>query len=169
VSDAHWARFEARSARFAENCARLRATKVPVPGGARIAAWDALKRPDVSLESLVHGGHLNLALDPVHTWLERGSLETATRFEGYLRQQESELHRARRSERRHIPPAFAYGDVAGLSREVVERLSSICPETIGQAQRIPGITPAAIAVISAALERYAGTVSRSGFQDPNAQ
>src|SRR6185369_13985125 len=44
VSDEHWSRFEARSARFAENCERLRTTKVPVSGGARLIAWDALKR-----------------------------------------------------------------------------------------------------------------------------
>ncbi len=169
VCDEHWSRFEARSARFAENCERLRATKVPVPGGARLIAWDALKRPDVTLESLIAGGHVDLSLDAVHTWLERGSLETTTRFEGYLRQQESELHRARRAERRHIPSAFPYGEVPGLSREVVERLSNTRPETIGQAQRIPGITPAAIAVISAALERYAGNVSQNGFQESSPQ
>ena len=102
-------------------------------------------------------------------WLERGSLETTARFEGYLRQQESELHRARRAERRHIPPAFPYSEVPGLSREVVERLSNTRPETIGQAQRIPGITPAAIAVISVALERYAGNVYQSGFQESSPQ
>jgi len=169
VSDEHWSRFQARSARFAENCQRLRVTKVPVPGGARVMAWDALKRPDVSLESLIAGGHVDLSLDPVHTWLERGSLETTARFEGYLRQQESELHRARRAERRHIPPAFPYSEVPGLSREVVERLSNTRPETIGQAQRIPGITPAAIAVISVALERYAGNVYQSGFQESSPQ
>ena len=169
VSDEQWARFEARANRFAENCTRLRQTKVPVPGGARVAAWDALKRSDVTLESLVAQGYLDLALDTAQAWLERGSLETATRFEGYLRQQESELQRARRAERRHIPSGFAYGDVPGLSREVVERLSATRPETIGQAQRVPGITPAAIAVISVALERYAGITAPSGSQDSSHQ
>ena len=169
VSDAQWARFEARSSRFAGNCARLRSTMVPVPGGARVPAWDALKRSDVSLAWLVANGHLDLVLDPAHEWLERGSLETTTRFEGYLRRQEAELHRARRAERRLIPRGFAYGDVPGLSREVVERLSTTRPETIGQAQRVPGITPAAIAVISMAVERYAGATARSGSQDSSLQ
>jgi tRNA uridine 5-carboxymethylaminomethyl modification enzyme len=169
VGEEQWARFEARSTRFAENCRRLRTTKVPVPGGARVDAWDALKRADVSLESLLTGGHLELALDPAQTWLERGGLETAARFEGYLRQQEAEVHRARRSERRHIPAGFVYRNVPGLSREVVERLTSTRPETIGQAQRVPGITPAAIAVISAALERYAEMAAQSGSQDTSLQ
>ena len=116
----------------------------------------------MSLDSLAAEGHVSLAIDPEHGWIERGSLETAARFEGYIRRQDSDVQRARRAERRHIPPDFAYGDVAGLSLEVVERLTSILAETIGQEQRVPGITPAAIAVISVALERYAENAARSG-------
>jgi tRNA uridine 5-carboxymethylaminomethyl modification enzyme len=61
--------------------------------------------------------------------------------------------RARAQETRAIPVHFEYHGIPGLSREVVERLSDIRPETIGQAARVPGVTPAAVAIVAARVAR----------------
>jgi tRNA uridine 5-carboxymethylaminomethyl modification enzyme len=77
------------------------------------------------------------------------------KYAGYLRRQESEIQRASKDERRRIPPEFPFGRVPGLSREVVERLAQVRPDTLGHALRVPGVTPAAVAVLSAYLTRLA--------------
>jgi tRNA uridine 5-carboxymethylaminomethyl modification enzyme len=58
-----------------------------------------------------------------------------------------------RQEHRSIPAGFAFGDVPGLSREIVERLSQVRPDTVGQAGRVPGVTPAAVAVLARRLDQ----------------
>jgi tRNA uridine 5-carboxymethylaminomethyl modification enzyme len=83
--------------------------------------------------------------------LDLASVETAVKYAGYLKQEAARAERARREERRRIPADFPYGRVPGLSREVVQRLSQVQPENLGQASRIPGITPAAVAVLGAFL------------------
>jgi tRNA uridine 5-carboxymethylaminomethyl modification enzyme len=76
------------------------------------------------------------------------------KYAGYLRRQESEIERARRDERRRIPRDFPFDRVPGLSREVVQRLSQVRPDTLGHALRVPGVTPAAVAVLSAFVGRF---------------
>ena len=68
--------------------------------------------------------------------------------EGYLRRQELAVDRQRRQEGRAIPEGFVFAGIPGLSREMVERLSHIRPATLGHASRIPGVTPAAVALIA---------------------
>jgi tRNA uridine 5-carboxymethylaminomethyl modification enzyme len=85
--------------------------------------------------------------------MEIASIETSIKYAGYLRRQESEIERARKDERRRIPPGFPFERVPGLSAEVVQRLSQIQPDTLGQALRIPGVTPAAVAVLGAYVGR----------------
>jgi tRNA uridine 5-carboxymethylaminomethyl modification enzyme len=85
--------------------------------------------------------------------IDLASVETAVKYEGYLRRQEREVGRSKREEAKRIPESFPYASVPGLSNEVVQRLSQVQPTTLGQALRIPGITPAAVAVISAHLSR----------------
>ena len=85
--------------------------------------------------------------------LDIPSVETALKYEGYLKRQESDVHRQSRDEHRRIPREFPYADVPGLSAEVIQRLSQVRPETIGQAMRVPGVTPAAIAVLSTYVSR----------------
>jgi tRNA uridine 5-carboxymethylaminomethyl modification enzyme len=85
--------------------------------------------------------------------IDIASAETAVKYVGYLRRQESEIERARRDERRRIPREFPFERVPGLSREVVQRLTQVQPDTLGQALRIPGITPAAVAVLGAYVGR----------------
>ena len=148
VSDARWERFENRRSRYERNLARLDAP-VELEPGVRVAASQALRRPEVRLADLVSKG---LLLD-VGDDLDLVSLETAVKYEGYLKQEASRAARLRKAERRAIPASFPFQQVPGLSREVVQRLSQISPETLGQASRIPGMTPAAVAVLNAYLSR----------------
>ncbi len=85
---------------------------------------------------------------------DAASVETEIKYEGYLKRQRQVIERTEKDERRPIPPAFVFSGIPGLSREVVQRLTEVRPETIGQASRIPGVTPAAVAVISAYVRRH---------------
>jgi tRNA uridine 5-carboxymethylaminomethyl modification enzyme len=85
--------------------------------------------------------------------LELSSLENEVKYAGYLKQELAHVERLRKQDRRRIPYAFPYSSVPGLSREVVQRLTQVRPETLGQASRIPGMTPAAVAVLGAYLDR----------------
>jgi tRNA uridine 5-carboxymethylaminomethyl modification enzyme len=85
--------------------------------------------------------------------LDVATVETSLKYEGYLRRQEADIAKRSREENRRIPREFHYAKVPGLSAEVIQRLSQIQPETLGQALRVPGITPAAMAVLSSYLSR----------------
>jgi tRNA uridine 5-carboxymethylaminomethyl modification enzyme len=152
VDDERWEQFVARRERFARNLRTLKQTKVPTPSG-HLSADRLLRQPDVRLASLIADGRVPLDIDSRAAAVDLASLETAVKYAGYLRRQESEIERARRDERRRIPAGFPFHAVPGLSREVVQRLSEVQPDTLGQALRIPGITPAAVAVLSAYMRR----------------
>ena len=95
---------------------------------------------------------LILEADPhVESDLDLTSLQTEFRYEGYLLRQEQSIARLRRQEARTIPRELTYEGIPGLSREMVERLTSVRPETLAQAQRVPGVTPAAVALIASHL------------------
>ncbi len=79
------------------------------------------------------------------------SVETELKYSGYIAQQERQVSRLRGASGRRIPGDFAYRDIPGLSREVCEKLTRVRPETLGQASRIPGVTPAAVAVLDVYL------------------
>jgi tRNA uridine 5-carboxymethylaminomethyl modification enzyme len=80
-------------------------------------------------------------------------LESRVRYEGYIRREMERLERLRPFESRAIPETLAYEKIPGLSREVVEKCARKRPRTVGEASRIPGVTPAAIAIISAHVAR----------------
>jgi tRNA uridine 5-carboxymethylaminomethyl modification enzyme len=78
-------------------------------------------------------------------------VETVTKYGGYIQQQERQMARLKDSDRRPIPVEFEFGGIPGLSREVQDKLQRVRPATLGQAARIPGVTPAAIAVLDCYL------------------
>ncbi len=153
VDDARWQRFLDRRDRFERNLAALEGTLVAVPGCGRIPAAQRLKDPAVRLKELALSERLPVELGAAVGELDEASVETAVKYEGYLRREEAAIVRARREERRRIPDDFAFEGIPGLSREVVERLTAVRPETLGQALRVPGVTPAAVAVVSAYVDR----------------
>ncbi len=85
---------------------------------------------------------------------EARRVETDFKYAGYLQQQEKQMERMKRAEARRIPDWFDYRKVSGLSREVVEKLTKVRPLTLGQASRIPGITPAAVSLVNCFIEIF---------------
>ena len=85
------------------------------------------------------------------------SAETTVKYSGYLKRQDAEIESAQRNERRRIPAGFPFERVPGLSTEIVQRLGQVRPDTLAHALRIPGVTPAAVAVLSAYVGRLVTT------------
>jgi len=83
---------------------------------------------------------------------ELKSVETEIKYEGYLLQQRKAMERLKKSEKHSIPEWFDYRSVSGLSREMQEKLTKVRPRTIGQASRIPGVTPAAVSLVNVYIE-----------------
>ena len=163
VDDERWECFIARKGRFGRNMETLERTMVRVGSGDRMPASKVLRQPDVRLVDLLGDGLGALEIDGDAAAIDIASVETSIKYAGYLRRQESEIERASRDERRRIPAGFPFERVPGLSREVVQRLSQVRPDTLGQALRIPGVTPAAVAVLGAHVGRFALSVDHSSF------
>jgi len=159
VDEAHWETFEKRRRRYEENLAAIDRTSVRDASGRRLVARDWLKQPEAKLEHLVQDGRVPFDTTDSSRELDVASVETVVKYAGYLKQETARAERARREERRRIPPAFPFSRVPGLSAEVVQRLTQVRPETLGQASRIPGMTPAAIAVLGVFLNRIGSTSS----------
>jgi tRNA uridine 5-carboxymethylaminomethyl modification enzyme len=83
---------------------------------------------------------------------ELKSVETEIKYAGYLDQQQRAIDRLKKAEQRRIPDWFDYQAVSGLSREMQEKLGKVIPQTLGQASRIPGVTPAAVSLINVYIE-----------------
>ena len=156
VSEERWGRFEGRRARFGRNLETLNRTMIALGSGGRVSAFQALRRPETKLATLVGQGDVRIEAQPGAGALDLVSVETEIKYEGYLRRQRAEVERGRREERRPIPIDFRFEAVPGLSREIVERLTQVRPATLGQALRVPGVTPAAVAVIAAYVSRWRG-------------
>ena len=135
VDDGRWRRFEARRERFDRNVAALETTSVRAPGGERVLAAQLLTQPEVRLQDLAGPGGVPLELDDAVGGLDAASVETAVKYEGYLKRELSAVTRARREERGAIPEDSAIAGVPGLSREVVERLTDVRPGRWAQARR----------------------------------
>ncbi len=138
VGDEDWARYCAKQDRMA----RMR--------NALADLRQSLKRPEVTVDTLEPVLRQRLGDD--YRRLELKALETEIKYEGYLVQQQRHIDQLKRAEGRKIPAAFAFRGLPGLSREVVEKLERVRPLTLGQAGRIPGITPAAVSILHVYLD-----------------
>lgn len=114
-------------------------------------AEDLLKRPGVDYRALVGIESLGPGTGRVDV---AEQVEVTVRYAGYLKRQQEDIERARASEERMIPEDFDYTQVRGLSSELLEKLQRQRPSTVGQAGRIPGMTPAAIAQLLVWLRRH---------------
>jgi tRNA uridine 5-carboxymethylaminomethyl modification enzyme len=139
VTDDRWSRFEHKSAQLA----RLRSAFVAHPNG------QLLKRPEVTIESMSAWIRDVLGEAPVRGVLD--TVETEIKYQGYIAQQDRQIERLRDAERRPIPAKIEYQGIPGLSREIQEKLDRVRPTTVGQAARIPGVTPAAVAILDVYL------------------
>jgi tRNA uridine 5-carboxymethylaminomethyl modification enzyme len=127
---------------------RLESTRIDL-GGERLSLKDALKRPEYGYDEIA------AICPPEHDISPdaKEQVELLVKYEGYIRRQAGEVERLRRYDEKIIPQGFDYAELPGLSREVREKLGRVCPRSVGQAGRIPGITPAAVAIILVALEK----------------
>jgi tRNA uridine 5-carboxymethylaminomethyl modification enzyme len=158
---ARWERFCAKQQALLAGHARLREVRV-APGAVEAIARlgldglkngasleELLRRPEIEFDSLLFLDETLAAL-PLDV---RNELETTVKYEGYIRRQQEQVERMRRMEEQAIPVDFDYTAVASLSTEVREKLLKVKPLTLGQASRIPGVTPAAIAILAVMLRR----------------
>lgn len=108
-----------------------------------------LRRPEAKISKLHAWLSQVLGEDPLSSVLT--TVETEAKYAGYISQQTRQIERLRASGERAIPAGFGYDDIPGLSTEVRQKLTRVQPETLGQAGRIPGVTPAAISVLDVYL------------------
>lgn len=123
----------------------------------RTSLFDLLKRPEWNVARLRGEGFLNAAHpEGLPAWMAPfvdECVDVEAKYEGYIRRELELLDKVKAQEERKIPEGFAYGDVGGLSIEVIERLKRTRPATLGQAMRVPGVTPAAGALLFVHLEK----------------
>ena len=139
VSGERWAAFQARQ----RQKSRLRAALEQHRNG----QW--LKRPDARMSAIHDWVRETLGEQPVRGVIE--TVETELKYGGYIAQQARQMERLRGAEGRRMPGDFSYLTIPGLSREIREKLDRVRPGTLGQAARIPGVTPAAIAILDVYL------------------
>lgn len=124
----------------------------------RLALSDLLKRPEWAVDRFLSSGFMTYeAPSDLPAWLSRfvkEASEISVKYEGYIKRELELLEKVQAQENRRIPDAFSFEAVPGLSIEVSERLKKVRPATLGQALRIPGVTPAAGALLYVHLEKF---------------
>ncbi len=166
VDDGRWEAFEGKLARMERakeylgvrrvaTAAEAESLGLRLSGGLRSPAsvWELLRRPEISLANI--SASLPELVDLAEE--ELLSIETDLKYEGYVRRQREAGERARAMERERLPEDIDFGEVPGLTREGVERLQRTRPETLGQASRVPGVTPAAVMALAIELRRRKGS------------
>jgi tRNA uridine 5-carboxymethylaminomethyl modification enzyme len=181
ISDEAWVDYEAKQARAQALSQLLRSTKVDIsslpaelqpdltgPSVEGITFAQLLKRPAITIEAIwpslvplaaakpelaewLASSHEDAKL-PVWVRNEIKTVETEIKYEGYLSQQRKSMEKLKQAEQKVIPHWFDYAAVSGLSREMKEKLGRVRPQTIGQASRISGVTPAAVSLIHIFIE-----------------
>jgi len=179
VDDARWQAFERKREAVENELARFRSTRLnpqllSQADAERVlgkgiereyALTDLLRRPDVSYASLMSLPGTGVAVkDPVVA----AQVEIQIKYDGYIARQHDEVLRRRQYEATALPGDLDYGGVRGLSKEVQQKLNQHKPETIGQAARISGLTPAAISLLLVHLKRGFPTLTRRGNGTPSA-
>jgi tRNA uridine 5-carboxymethylaminomethyl modification enzyme len=156
VSDERWEVFRERQRLLERERRRLTGTRLPadlarqlgLPSNTGLTLAAALRRPDITWEEIARfDGLSGIPRDVAR------QLEIEVKYEGYIRMQRDEVERKRGLEDMRIPPDFDYQGCQGLSREGRDKLSRVRPATVGQAGRIPGITPADLGILMVLLRR----------------
>jgi len=150
VSAARWARYEEKREQIARERERLKSTYVSAGFQRKHSLDELLRRPEMSYEKVLQ---LTGAGDPVEDTVVATQVEIEAKYRGYIERQQAEVDRRARSETLLLPPDLDYRTVRGLSSEVQQKLNQHRPETIGQASRISGVTPAAISLLLVHLKR----------------
>jgi tRNA uridine 5-carboxymethylaminomethyl modification enzyme len=162
VNNERWNAFTRKQEQKAKIVALLEGTRasavreiVAATDNPTLIVW--LRRPEARIEQLRNWIAASVG-DLAHGVLT--TIETETKYAGYLAQQEKQVRDLQDSENRRIPDDFTYERIPGLSNEVRQKLVRVRPATLGQAGRIPGVTPAAVAVLDIYLTlRGAGSLA----------
>ena len=164
VDDARWAAFSRKRDAIEAETVRLGAlwaaptnalgaalaSHIGVEVSRETSGLDLLRRPELDYPTLMRVPGLGPGLDDAQA---AEQVEIGTRYAGYLGRQREEIARQQRNESAAIPGGFDYAAVHGLSSEARQKLEQVRPQTVGQAQRIPGMTPAAVSLLLVHLER----------------
>jgi tRNA uridine 5-carboxymethylaminomethyl modification enzyme len=167
VDDTRWATFARKRDAIEAETARLKSMvaapnnslgaalmrELELPLTRDTAALDLLRRPEIRYADLMKVDGFGPAVSDSQV---AEQVEVQVRYAGYVDRQREEIERQRRHEATAIPADFDYASVTGLSAEVRQKLQKTRPETIGQAARISGVTPAAISLLLVFLKRHAG-------------
>jgi tRNA uridine 5-carboxymethylaminomethyl modification enzyme len=140
VPAAVWQDYQAKEERIGAATAFLKKNRVKAMAGERPSLFQYLKKPDIELKDVLKYGRLPVEL----SYEETRYIESEAKYEGYIRKQEREIVRAERVDSMKIPRDMDFRRVSGLTREAVEKLEKIRPMTLGEARKIPGMTPAAV-------------------------
>ncbi len=165
VDDARFRAFEKKQQAISKEQARLQSICLTAESGSSEQAQrilgapmsrqanllELLKRPDVSYYSLLELSNTDNAVDDPKV---AEQIEIQARYAGYIDRQQVQIERQRRHEDMQIPESLDFADISGLSNEVCQKLSDHRPGSIGQAGRIPGVTPAAISLLLVHLKRH---------------
>ena len=154
VNDEHWEAHTNRQARLKRVKEQLMTAQVD-SGHAFFASRQMvfrerpsfvalLRRPEVRLEELIREGAFET--EPLGRE-DIASIETDIKYEGYVRQQDREIEKLRKADGKVLPQDLDYATMPGLSREIAEKLTRVRPQSIGQASRIPGMTPAGVSIL----------------------
>ena len=138
VDDERWNAFSRKRDAISAETHRLQVSYVSAGFQERRSIYELLRRPENRYETLV--------VDGVQDPAVAEQVEIQAKYEGYIERQRDEVERRAAMESRALPPALDYREVQGLSAEVQQILNRHRPETIGQAARISGVTPAAISL-----------------------
>ena len=164
VDDRRWQVFSERHAAIEGEQQRLQALRVRPDSSQGVAlsamldkplmrdqcAADLLRRPELDYAALTAIAGLGPAVEDIGV---AEQVEIQAKYSGYLERQQAEIQRQRRQQDQPLPANFDYNAVRGLSNEACEKLQNVRPETIGQAARIPGITPAAVSLLLIHMKR----------------
>jgi tRNA uridine 5-carboxymethylaminomethyl modification enzyme len=162
VGDERWSQFSSKREAIEKETERLKTTWVqPGSEGGKIAdkyfdrpisreysLRDLLKRPEINYQSIAE-----INGDPTISNAVAEQIEIQTKYDGYISRQQDEIDRLRKNELTKLPIDFNYDGISGLSNEIKQKLLEVKPETIGQASRIPGITPAAVSLVLIYLKK----------------
>ena len=145
VGDARWTTFERKREAIATETDRLKCTYVSTSYHERRQLYELLRRPDLHYQDVCGDFVVDAAVAE--------QVEIQAKYEGYIERQREEVERRAEFELRRLPLDLDYREVRGLSTEVQQKLNRHRPETVGQAARISGVTPAAISLLLVHLKR----------------
>jgi tRNA uridine 5-carboxymethylaminomethyl modification enzyme len=137
-----------KKARLKRVLAFLHEKKIRLDDKDKISLRDWLKKPHVRIENMLEYTKFPVDLSDE----EMRAVESEVKYEGYIKRQEREIAQMRKMDRVRIPVGLNFREIPGLTREAVEKLEVFRPKSVGQAKRIPGLTPAAIVNISLFLK-----------------